>query len=188
MGRQAFVTVALLLCAPLSTTVAFAQPVPQEETAEQARERIASTLKATKVTDVSPILRNFSEIGGRTVFEIDASGLPEPVTAAIRAAHSVVVWRSKRRPAPTEWLVNIKWDGMIIGPQLLFQGQWRAPIDSMTAEAWLAHQKYNGSPENGLIGLARWCRRGGAYQVPAFCNDVKAAAVDRMLWDRAIAR
>jgi hypothetical protein len=147
--------------------------------------RILAAKKAIKATDVTPLLRNSSSLGDRFVFEIDATGQSEPVTQAIRAAHSVVVWRSAQKPMVREWLVNLKWDGVIIGPQFIFAGVWRAPVDKMTAEAWLSHQKYNGSSENGLIGLARWCRRGGASQVPALCDDVKTAAVDRLVWERA---
>jgi hypothetical protein len=183
LGRQAFVKAVFTLSTLLITTAVLAQPVPSEETAEEAKNRISAALKAQSPADFSKGIKVLVDRDGRFVVEVDGSGQTEPITSAVRAAHSAVIWRSTRKPAIKEWLVNINWDG-ISGPQLLFSGAWKTPIDKMTAEAWLA-QKYNGSSEKGLIGLARWCRRGGAYQAPALCETVKSSAIDRMVWERS---
>ena len=163
----------------------WAAPVPQEETDEAATARIAAAKAAHSIEMAAPGAKILTDDEGHVVIRIDAGSGPEPITRLIRLTHSAVLWRVAHGPVVKSWLINWLWDGILFGPQFVQKGVLTHPLDKMTSEAWLANMTYNSSSENGLIELARWCRRGGASQVVNICSHVRSSAIERMVWDRA---
>ena len=161
-----------------------AAPVPAEEDQASAAERIRSARRTARA-ELLPHVRFVSVTDGTAVVDLDAKTVDEPFTSLIRAAHSAVVWQMQRTAPVHRWIINFRWNGMQSGPQFVSGVLSGAALEAMTAEQWFAQLSYNGSSEVGLIGAARWCRRGGAYQAPDVCSHIRDQAIRRDVWVRA---
>lgn len=163
---------------------ATAQVVPAPESPSEARQRLQAALGAPDPKSTSPLIARYDNWGDRVILDINAGSEPEPVTVAIRAAHSALARAEKAGRLP-EVIVNVTWGGMFAGFQLFRDRAFEQPVASMTVEQWLGRMIFSGSSEKGLIGMVSWCRRGGQSQAPGICSSVREKAIERNVWQRA---
>lgn len=162
----------------LMAAKAFASPI-FDENIDDAKKRIQAAAMAKTVTEIDPSIKRADVLLGHAVIELNMGATPDPLGRMAGPAHSASVWLAKRHKKIDEWLINVSWEGALIGVQFRSIQPFDRSIDMLTSDAWLRQVDYNGGSLNGVIKAYQWCATGANTSLPKTCDAVWAGVESR---------